>query len=533
MEYTNGYFQLDIREDGTYIRLYPPKEGGEAISINEVMGYLEKVKITDYRLPEINAAITNLSKNRLVKITDRVVPECEEKIVIKVAKDKMFAILRIYPPSVKGNICDKKGIMAEVSIAKLKYGVSEKVIDYILEKKEYCRDYIFAKGLKPVEGKSANIQYHFDTNPTSKPQLLDDGTIDFHKLNIFSSVKQGDILATLIPMDEGKPGMDVYGNVISPLKVKNAYLKHGRNIAVSNDGLNLISQINGDVKLEGDTVFVSDTYTVAADVDVSTGDIEYEGNIVVTGNVRSGFTVRAKGDIEVRGVVEAGFLYAGGNIILKRGMQGMGKGILDAGQDVVTKFIENGNVYAGKKVNTGSILHSVVEAKDEVIVSGKTGFVIGGNIIAKNNIKASSIGNQMGMVTNLKIGVDPKLIEEAKKLEKEIERLEEEKLKIVQMLELFKKRLSEGKKLNNDQMRLLKDASIKVKNVEEGIALTSTKLDECDDIINEKSDGRIVVTGTIYPGVRISISNRNYYVREERHHCQFRLDDEVVVVSSC
>ena len=65
MEYTNGYFQLDIREDGTYIRLYPPKEGGEAISINEVMGYLEKVKITDYRLPEINAAITNLSKNRL------------------------------------------------------------------------------------------------------------------------------------------------------------------------------------------------------------------------------------------------------------------------------------------------------------------------------------------------------------------------------------------------------------------------------------------------------------------------------------
>ena len=32
----NGYFQLLGKADGTYLRLFPPNEGGEAISINDI-----------------------------------------------------------------------------------------------------------------------------------------------------------------------------------------------------------------------------------------------------------------------------------------------------------------------------------------------------------------------------------------------------------------------------------------------------------------------------------------------------------------
>lgn len=43
----------------------------------------------------------------------------------------------------------------------------------------------------------------------------------------------------------------------------------------------------------------------------------------MTGNVTTGFAIKAEGDIIVNGVVEGATLVSGGNIVLKRGMQGM------------------------------------------------------------------------------------------------------------------------------------------------------------------------------------------------------------------
>lgn len=138
--------------------------------------------------------------------------------------------------------------------------------------------------------------------------------------------------------------MDVFGNPLNPHKIRKKTLKYGKNIRISDDKLQIFSEVSGDVKLEGDMVFVSNSYTVAADIDASTGDIVYEGNVIVNGNVRTGFSIHAKGDIQVKGVVEGASLYAGGNIVLSRGIQGMNRGLLFAEGDVLTKFIESATV---------------------------------------------------------------------------------------------------------------------------------------------------------------------------------------------
>ncbi len=531
MEYTNGYFQLDIKTYGTYIILYPQKNGGNAININEVSAYLEKNKIYDYNVKKLNEIIKNISEVTSYKVTEQIISECNETSIVKVSKDRLYAIIRLYPPSTKGKLLEKKDIMEDLQREKIKFGTSEKIVEYILNNKQYCKDMPIAKAKLPVEGRHASIKYNFNTNPTATPTLLEDGSVDFHKLNIFSSVKKGDVLATLTPAIQGKDGIDVHGNRLLPMKVKNLALKYGRNITLSEDKLTITSNVDGDAKLEDGTVFVSDTYTVAADIDASTGDIEYEGDIIIAGNVRTGFTVKAKGDIEVKGVVEGATIIAGGNIVLKRGMQGMNKGRLEAGEDIITKFIESGSVVAEGSVNAGSILHSNIEAGDKVIVSGRKGFIIGGNIIAKNIIEAHSIGNQMGTVTNLRVGIDAKIIEEAKILEKNIDEYNGQKLKVVQNINMLKKRLSEGKKLSNDQTKFAKEATIKLKEIEEGLATTNKRLDECNEIIGAKTISKIVVSGSIYSGVRITISNGMYNIKDERKHCQFKLDGGIVVVS--
>ena len=87
----------------------------------------------------------------------------------------------------------------------------------------------------------------------------------------------------------------------------------------------IFSEVTGHASLVKGKVFVSSVFEVPADVDNSIGNVEYAGNVHVAGNVKGGFEVRAKGDIIVEGVVEDALLEAGGQIIVKRGIHGMGK----------------------------------------------------------------------------------------------------------------------------------------------------------------------------------------------------------------
>ena len=286
----------------------------------------------------------------------------------------------------------------------IKYGVDESKIQDFLNDREYCTDYVLAKATQPIQGRNAVITYHFNTDLTMKPKTNEDGSVDFHTLDIISRCKKGDLLATLTPLVPGKPGIDVFGKVIKPNKVNNKVLRHGKNISMSEDGLQLFSDVDGHVSLADDRVFVSNIYEIPADVDPSTGDIEYDGNVIIRGNVITGFTVKAKGDIEVYGVVEGAYIEAGGQIILRRGIQGMNKGVLKAEGNVISKFIENAEVIAGGYINTDSIIHSKVSAKGDIVVGGRRGSVAGGVIRSGTLISVKSSGSHMGTNTVLEVG---------------------------------------------------------------------------------------------------------------------------------
>ena len=78
----------------------------------------------------------------------------------------------------------------------------------------------------------------------------------------------------------------------------------------------------------------------------------------------TGYTVKATGDITVNGAVEGATLISGGKIVIKRGMQGMEKGVMRAGGDIISNFIESSKVHASGRIITDAIMHSDVEAAD-------------------------------------------------------------------------------------------------------------------------------------------------------------------------
>ncbi|MBQ9983213.1 MAG: DUF342 domain-containing protein [Lachnospiraceae bacterium] len=529
MKYTNSFFQLDIRENGVYVHIYPAKEGGKKIVIQEFAEYLEKCGIHEYNLSQLNTAIEKAKEEVDLFVTSNVISEVNEMAKVRVTDDKMMAIIRFYPPSKNGKYMTEKDIHNELARLNITNGISAKVIKAYTMGQQFCRDIPVAKGTPVVQGKDAQVIYKFETSPTAKPKLLEDGSVDFHELNLFTSVKAGDLLAEMIPEVQGTEGVDVYGNVVPPVRVKPKALKHGRNIRMSEDKTKIYSEVDGDVKLEGDTVFVSDTYTVPADVDTSTGDIHYNGNVYVAGNVRSGFTIEATGDVEINGVVEGARIVSGGNIVMKRGVQGMGKGYLEAKHDIVTKFLESCTVKAGNTINTGSSLHSDLTAGDKVIVSGRKGFLIGGTISAGKRIEASVFGNKMNTTTTLKVGVEPEVMERFKELTTTIKEHQDELLEHKQVLETLKKKMAEGLKLLPNQMVMAKQSGEAIKTINEALEAESSEYMLLKKLIEENTGGKIVVNHTIFPGVCICISNRIHPIKDVRSRCQFRADGADVV----
>src|SRR5690606_15317621 len=120
-------------------------------------------------------------------------------------------------------------------------------------------------------------------------------------------------------------------------------------------------------------------YVVPGDVDFSTGNIDFIGSVKVMGSVRNGFSVKAAGNVEIMGRLEGGFINTGGNIVVKEGIVGQGKGNIKAGGSVYARFLENAQVEARKDVLVGdSIMHSTVRAGGKIVVNGKKGKIVGG-----------------------------------------------------------------------------------------------------------------------------------------------------------
>lgn len=532
MKKRNGYFGLQIEEDVVYILLVPPVEGGEPLNIAEIMRYLKTVHLDNYDRNTLNRSLAKLREPTKVKLMEGEFSPVNEQADIRITPDRMSAELRLYPPSNQGKLFTKSAIMNELAIANVKFGINEKLIDLLLTTPVFCHSIEIAKGQPPVEGTNASIEYHFETHPLAKPKMNEDGTVDFHELNIFTRVEQGQLLATLIPEVEGKEGFDVTGKRILPSRVKSLKLKYGKNIHLSEDNLQIFSDVSGDVRLDRDTVEVSNTYTVSADVDASTGDIDYNGNVIIKGSVRTGFRVRAMGDIQVNGVVEGADLCSDGNIVLNRGIQGMYRGKLEAKGDIVTKFIENATVKAGGNVRSGSILHSEIEAGDAILCEGRKSFVVGGSLSALNLIDSKTIGNRMGTITNIKLGADPAVLEKLREMEKEFGENAIALDKCVQVLVMFRKRLNEGKQIPPDKLPLIRATGADKLRLEARQEELKILIEESRKQIDAEAKGQLRVSDKIFPAVRIQIANSSYVVKDEQKYCRFHLVDGEIVADS-
>lgn len=517
----NAYFQIVHEPNKTLLKVFPASKDGEMFQTEEVMKYLDLIHITDYDTVRLNDYLKRADyRSAYVLRGKESMPE-NERCVVELMEHGESAVARFYPPSTKGKKLSREDIISDLKYNGVVHGIREDVIDAYMKNPEYCRDYVMATATPPVQGHDAKIQYHFDINTTAKPKLNEDGSVDFHQLGNIKPVSAGEKLATLTPADFGKPGISVTGEQISQNKVTNRVLRHGRNITMSEDGCELYSQVAGHVSLVDDLVMVSDVYDVPANVDASTGDIEYNGTVNVAGNVNTGYSVRAKGDIIINGVVEGATLVAGGNIVLKRGMQGMSRGCLEAGGNVTAKFIENSTIKCGGTLMCDAVLHSDTECNGEVSVLGKKGLINGGHMRSYSNISATQLGSMMGTSTVVEIMSD---IEQARMLGETEDKIRETRdalNKMDRVLIAIKKAIKSGKPITPQQAKYLKLAAVSKPKLQKQIEDLEQQCESLQKIIDTNSNVSIRVEGVVNTGVKIVIKDISKIISDNISKCKF------------
>ncbi|MDE5931867.1 MAG: FapA family protein, partial [Lachnospiraceae bacterium] len=356
-------------------------------------------------------------------------------------------------PSVGGGEMTADELLKDLEVRGIQYGILTDVIRACFAKRrEYCKDILVAQGTEPVQGTDARIEYYFNTDKKAKPALKEDGSVDFFQLNVVQHCDKGDVLAKLIPEIPGKDGMNLLGQKQRPRDVRKAVLKYGNNIAISEDNTTLTSMVNGHVELIEGSVFVSDVLTVE-NVDNATGNIDYEGSVQVNGNVCTNFQVKAKGNIEVKGVVEGAILEAGENIIIARGVNGMGRGSLKAGGNIISKFLQGVSAQADGYIASESVLHSRLMAGTEINIDGRKGFITGGSVSAVNSVNVKTLGSAMGADTVVEVGVDPNLAVRLQEIQKQIEDEHKEIQAIQQILISTRKKMAQGVKLSPEPLQ--------------------------------------------------------------------------------
>ncbi len=515
----NGYFQLQISEKGVSLLLSPPIGEGEKIRVAELKEYLNMVGVP-YDVMAINSALANMGDEEIVLFLSPMKLEpVDEKCNVYVNSDKMTAVMRLYPPSAGGRSLSKAHIMEQIARIRVRAGIDEDAILMALEERPYCTDIIVAQGKLPTPGRDGSIVYHFDTDSTARPELREDGTVDFFKLNNLHQCTKGQVLAEIIPEQKGENGFDVYGSVLLAREVKRVTFDHGRNMEKSKDGLQLISMVDGHVSLVGHAVFVSDVYSVE-DVGTSTGNIEYHGDVEVKGNVCENFSVKTDGNVFVSGVVEGAVIEAGGNIIIARGMHGQNKGRLKAGGNVIAKFISAAEVEAAGFVEAEQFVNAKVSAGTNINADAGKGLITGGKVVAKGMINARNIGSPMGAATIVEIGTDV----ESKKRLAELQKSVGEKSKTIpqmkKVLEDTTKKLKAGVKLTQDQIKNARMLQVTLADSQAKIQEELKEIERLDKLLKNEGPAQIVLRGTMYQGVVVSISGATMTVKKEYTYCR-------------
>ncbi len=326
--------------------------------------------------------------------------------VLHISKDEMSAWIIIDSEGGQKEIYTVASIIENLTSHGIVHGHCRDRIEEALRDKKYEVEILAAKGQAPVAGKDGKVIYHVDVDEFSHvPTILANGKAAFKDIHLFSYVKQGDLLAELSAASAGQEGQTVTGRIVHPIDGTEAEFPDCPNTSVSNGGICLIADVDGCLTKKNGRLDLEPCLQVNENVSYQTGNIDSTVSVVVKGDVLAGFSVRSEKDIFVNSVVEGGHMESKGDIVVKGGIEGKGQSTIESNGNVTAKYIKNATVTAMQDISVqAGIIQSSIWAGGCVSATGSDAVIVGGEVIADEDIVADEIGSEAGVRTVIAVG---------------------------------------------------------------------------------------------------------------------------------
>lgn len=400
------------------------------LQVTEALNQQEKTLLT---ATEEARARGESREDRQEEPEESPVPEPIDGMVhIRILNNKMSAIMLTIFPFDGGKEVGLEDVYDALEDGQIVSGVNRNLLSQIAEEGLYMQVFEVARGNEPVNGIDGSIE---DCTECRSPKTIEQdshGNVNFRNLDLYEDVREGQPICKLISPVDGKSGIDIQGNSLSFLPGKKPIIPAGKNTVVSEDGSYLLAAVDGYVYYRGDRYHVESVLMIHSNVDYSVGNIDFQGDVVIQGDVCNGFSVRAEGNITVMGMVEDAELVAGGDINIKKGMNGNQSGVLNARGEVRVSYLENSRVFAGGAVRADSVIACDIFCDDAVYLEGSRGIIIGGSITALKSVEARMIGSKSQRETSITLGETPHMVMRRESVEAELEETRKvlEKLKL-------------------------------------------------------------------------------------------------------
>ena len=323
---------LEISTDKISISITPQENEIKAIEICQLLRRLKNNNFIelDENIAKAADMINQLTRDHTADvISDIVIAQAKDaSLSVEIVNDDMKAIITIEAPW-GGNAVRARDLTHFIKLQGIKAGLlSESFPDHLkaAEKLKPGQTYQFdaALGQPAVNGDNSQFKILISTMEERelKPQQRANGKVDMHDLGEVATVAVNTPLIERIPPTLGTDGFTVLGKALPAIAGESIDFPStdGTELAKGNDNL-LVSSLEGIPRLHQGSIAINDVLKVK-NVDISFGNIDYKGNVIVKGDVCEGMTVKSQGDITIGGCVNSATLIAGGNIIVEQGIFG-------------------------------------------------------------------------------------------------------------------------------------------------------------------------------------------------------------------
>lgn len=528
----DGECFVRLSPDGVLLKVVPPLGRGRRASDRNAFDRIEARGARNYDEGLVREAVRQASAE-YVKVGEFISnPANDALLVVDIADQEMKAYVQLTPPGPGGCDLSKDSILSFLRNNRIVHGVSEDALRNLEDKPRYREPVLVAEGSRPQNGRDASVQFNFETDK-SKLRLKEasDGRVNFKELGLIQNVVAGQPLARRLPPELGQAGRTVTGKTIPARNGKDALPPLGRNVHLADDGVTIIADMNGQVTFIGGKINVEEILTIQGDVSLKTGNVMFLGTVIVLGNVEDGFSVKASGNVEVRGTVGKCEIIAEGDVVVHQGVASKSGGIVQAGKNVWSKFIENAFVEAGENlIVSDGIINTTAVANKKIICQGKRAAIVGGRYRACEEINAKTLGSPVGGAeTLLEVGYDPKSKEKLDQLQSQVGQLTRQLETLDKNIATLNAIKKQKKELPEEKEAVLQDYLARRDELMTELRAVAKEAESVQTYLNGlKTRGRISASGRVYPGVKICIKDVKEDIKTEQKGITFFLENQMI-----